>query len=67
MVAALELQLLKNLCEFFRRCDRAEMLEVYGERFGEHLWNKHKDLDWAWWLCSLDSSNLERLIEHISK
>lgn len=64
-----DLKLLKNLCEFFRRCDRTEMLEIYGERFGDHLWNKFNFLhrDWAWWLCNLDSGNLEKLVEHISK
>jgi len=63
------LQLLNNLCEFFRRCDRAEMLEIYGERLGDHIWNKFNDLDrnWAWVLCSLDNGNLEKLIKHILK
>jgi hypothetical protein len=67
MVSTLELQLLNNLCEFFRRCDKAEMLEIYGNNLGEHLWNKHRDLgtNWAWWLCSLDNGNLEKLVEYI--
>lgn len=63
----LELQLLKDLCEFFRKCDKTEMVKIYGDNLGAHLWGKFNFLsrDWAHWLCSLDFNNLEKLVKHI--
>lgn len=61
---------LEELSEFFRRADKTEFIAVFSTRIGTHLWNKLAEDykgDFGSLLCTLDSSNLQLLAEHLKK
>jgi hypothetical protein len=59
---------LDMFCEFAKTANFWTFKEIFGERLGEHFWNKHidnHDRNMTWTYNDMDNENRNKLVKYL--